>query len=215
MMKIVSCLAGIAMIVGAFVTPAAAIPYTTAYTVRDLPVNGVGDTLDDTVGGGGFWGFVTEIASFQDETFFEFDLGGQAVASQWLLKFSILDGSSGPSDGLIHVPIAHYLASGLSNLGVFGTGTDFATAMFTTLSGPEAFIIDATTQVNAAIQSGDPFIGFRFHDPINLGFDGSSQNFLLDQPAAVLEAVVVPEPSTVTLTMLGLVGLVMRRRRAV
>jgi len=92
------------------------------FTLRDLNNDGSVKAFDDVVpqiGVPSFWGFVSRLPAFTDETFVEFNISGLGAASQATLSFTISNGGS--NLGAAALPIAAYAGSGKTNTSLYRT----------------------------------------------------------------------------------------------
>src|SRR4030095_11334758 len=86
------------------------------FTLRDLNSDGSVDAFDDVppqIGVPSFWGFVSHLPSFVDETFVEFNINSLGAASHATLSFTI--STLGSNLGAAALPIAVYAGSGKTN----------------------------------------------------------------------------------------------------
>ena len=167
------------------------------FTLRDLNNDGTVDVFDDVppqIGVPSFWGFVSRLPAFTDETFVEFNIGGLGAASQATLSFTISNGGS--NLGAAALPIAAYPGSGKTNKSLYRT----AGSPWQTLQVPApqvgvfccTFNVDVTGLYNQFKNSGFTHLAFRLHDPSWSGLTSQGQVFFT---ASRLEVSALPELS--------------------
>jgi hypothetical protein len=167
------------------------------FTLRDLNSDGSVDAFDEVppqIGVPSFWGFVSRLPSFVDETFVEFNVNSLGAASQATLSFTI--SNLGSNLGTATLPIAVYAASGKTNTSLYRTaGSPWQTLQ---VAAPQpgvfccTFSFDVTGLYNQFKNSGFTHLGFRLHDPSWSALPSQGQVFF---NASRLEVSVLPEVS--------------------
>ena len=167
------------------------------FTLRDLNDDGSVDVFDDVppqIGVRSFWGFISRLPSFVDETFVEFNVNGLGAASQATLSFTI--SNLGFNLGAATLPIAAYAGSGKTNTSLYRTpGSPWQTLQ---VAAPQpgvfccTFSFDVTGIYNQFKNSGFTHLGFRLHDPSWSALPSQGQVFF---NASRLEVSVLPEVS--------------------
>ena len=167
------------------------------FTLRDLNGDGSVDAFDDVppqIGVPSFWGFVSRLPSFVDETFVEFNLNSLGSASQATLSFAI--SNLGSNLGAATLPIAVYAGSGKTNSSLYRTGGSPWETLQVAAPQPGVFCctftFDVTGIYNQFKNSGFTHLGFRLHDPAWSGLPSQGQVFF---NASRLEVSVLPEVS--------------------
>lgn len=204
-------LCGVLLILGlsrsASATP---IDPVAAGTIRDNPVDGSPDYLDDANDGGGFFGSVTNHSSFVDVFVAEFDLSGFTSVASATLAFDVLGWNSAA------------LAEPIDIGGYSGDGSvtfpDFSpalTAVGSVVLPIDVALLDTLTLDITSFVSGNlgTTVGLHFSLP-NLGqviVGGFSLAQGIDSAPRLL--IVIPEPHTSLLLGVGLVGIAATRRR--
>jgi hypothetical protein len=140
------------------------------FTLRDLNSDGSVDSFDDVppqIGVPSFWGFVSRLPSFTDETFVEFDISRLGAASQATLSFTL--SNLGSNFGAATLPIAAYSGSGKTNTLLYrAAGSPWQILQ---VAAPQlgvlccSFSFDVTGLYNQFKNSGFTHLGFRLHDP--------------------------------------------------
>jgi hypothetical protein len=167
------------------------------FTLRDLNNDGSIDAFDDVppqIGVPSFWGFVSRLPAFTDETFVEFNISSLGAASQATLSFTI--GNLGSNLGAATLPIAVYSGSGKTNTLLYRVaGSPWQTLQ---VAAPQpgvfccSFGFDVTELYNQLKNSGLAHLGFRLHDPSWSGLPSQGQVFF---NRASLEVSAPPEMS--------------------
>ena len=167
------------------------------FTVRDLNNDGSVDAFDDVppqIGIPSFWGFVSRLPGFTDETFVEFNIRSLGAASQATLSFTISNGGS--NVGAAALPVAAYSGSGKTNTSLYRTaGSPWQTLQ---VAAPQPgvfccpFSFDVTGLYNQFKNSGFTHLGFRLHDPSWSGLASQGQVFFT---RSSLDVSVLPELS--------------------
>ena len=167
------------------------------FTLRDLNNDGSVDSFDDVppqIGVPGFWGFVSRLPGFTDETFVEFNVSSLGIASQATLSLTI--GNAGSNLGAAALSVSAYAGSGKTNVGLYRT----AGSLWQTLqvAAPQsgifccAFSFDVTGLYNQMKNAGSAYLGFRLHNPSWSGLPSQGQVFFT---GAKLDVAVLPELS--------------------
>ena len=167
------------------------------FTLRDLNSDGSVDAFADVppqIGVPSFWGFVSRLPGFSDETFVEFNINGLGAASQATLSLTI--GNLGSNFGAAALPIAVYAGSGKTNTLLYRTpGSSWQTLQ---VAAPQpgvaccTFSFDVTGVYNQFKNSGFTHLGFRLHDPSWSALPSQGQVFF---NASRLDVVALPEVS--------------------
>ena len=167
------------------------------FTLRDLNSDGSIDAFDDVppqIGVPSFWGFVSRLPAFSDETFVEFNTSSLGAASQATLSFTM--SNLGSNFGAAALPIAAYAGSGKTNTSLYRTpGSPWQTLQ---VAAPQpgvfccTFSFDVTGLYNQFKNSGFTHLGFRLHDPSWSALPSQGQVFF---NASRLEVSVLPEVS--------------------
>jgi hypothetical protein len=167
------------------------------FTLRDLNSDGSVDAFNDVppqIGVPSFWGFVSRLPGFSDETFVEFNLNGLGAASQATLSLTI--SNLGSNLGAAALPIAVYAGSGKTNTLLYRTpGSPWQTLQ---VAAPQlgvaccTFSFDVTGIYNQFKNSGFTHLGFRLHDPSWSGLPSQGQVFF---NASSLDVLALPEVS--------------------
>jgi len=167
------------------------------FTLRDLNNDGSIDAFDDVppqIGVPSFWGFVSRLPGFIDETFVEFNINGLGAASQATLSLTI--SNLGSNFGAAALPIAVYAGSGKTNTLLYRMpGNPWQTLE---VAAPQpgvfccTFSFDVTGVYNQFKNSGFTHLGFRLHDPSWSALPSQGQVFL---NASRLEVLTLPEVS--------------------
>jgi hypothetical protein len=183
------CLAALALLLGIVGrAQAEVITPTDARGIRELP--GRQPFLLD---------FLSINRSIEDRTVIEFDIRGlSGVLPLTTLDLDLRNEDPGGPVGVIDV--FTFAGTGTVTPGLFSAGTLF-TSFPNNQSGLEH--VDVTAAVQAAVNAGEPFLGFRLST-------ATDDRFLLGPPftQAGPTLTVAPEPSTLTLAGVGLVGMV-------
>lgn len=141
------------------------LEYNTAFTLRDRdPLDGEADAIDD-IPPSGFWGFITNSDSQIDEFLLEFDISNLEAACS--AKFNFFFSMWGPTSLPYELNIAVYEADGIANLGDFGAGDFFASAIISNIE-ENVFLVDLTSVFNSFINSGISHLGIRLYDPVSI-----------------------------------------------
>jgi len=167
------------------------------FTLRDLNSDGSVDAFDEVppqIGVPSFWGFVSRLPGFVDETFVEFNVNSLGAASRATLSFTI--SNLGTNFGAATLPIAAYAGSGKTNTSLYRTpGSPWQTLQ---VAAPQAgvfcctFSFDVTGLYNQFKNSGFTHLGFRLHDPSWSGLPSQGQVFF---NASSLDVLALPEIS--------------------
>jgi hypothetical protein len=167
------------------------------FTLRDLNSDGSVDAFDEVppqIGVPSFWGFVSRLPSFVDETFVEFNVNSLGAASQATLSFTI--SNLGSNLGAAALPIAVYAGSGKTNTLLYRTpGSPWQTLQ---VAAPQpgvfccTFSFDVTGIYNQFKNSGFTHLGFRLHDPSWSVLPSEGQVFF---NASRLDVLALPEIS--------------------
>jgi hypothetical protein len=167
------------------------------FTLRDLNGDGSVDAFDDVppqIGVPSFWGFVSRLPSFVDETFVEFNINGLGVASQATLSLTI--SNLGSNLGAATLPIAAYAGAGKTNSLLYRTaGSPWQTLQ---VAAPQpgvfccTFSFDVTGLYNQFKNSGFSHLGLHLHDPSWSALPSQGQVFF---NASRLDVSVLPEVS--------------------
>ena len=167
------------------------------FTLRDLNGDGSVDAFDDVppqIGVPSFWGFVSRLPSFVDETFVEFNINSLGVASQATLSLTI--SNLGSNLGAATLPIAVYTGAGKTNASLYRTaGIPWQTLQ---VAAPQpgvvccTFSFDVTGLYNQFKNSGFSHFGIRLHGPSWNALPSQGQVFF---NASKLEVSVLPELS--------------------
>jgi hypothetical protein len=167
------------------------------FTLRDLNSDGSVDAFDEVppqIGVPSFWGFVSRLPSFVDETFVEFNVNSLGAASQATLSFTI--SNLGSNLGTATLPIAVYAASGKTNTSLYRTAGSPWQILQVAAPQPGVFCctfsFDVTGLYNQFKNSGFTHLGFRLHDPSWSALPSQGQVFF---NASRLEVSVLPEVS--------------------
>ena len=138
------------------------------FTLRDLNSAGSVDAFDDVpprIGVPSFWGFVSRLPGFTDETFVEFNISSLGAASQATLSFTISNGGS----NVAALPVAAYSGSGKTNTLLYGTAGSPWQTLQVAAPQPGGFCctlsFNVTGLYNQFKNSGFTYLGFRLHDP--------------------------------------------------
>jgi len=153
------------------------------FTLRDLNSDGSVDAFDEVppqIGVPSFWGFVSRLPGFVDETFVEFNLNSLGAASQATLSFTITN--LGSNFGAATLPIAVYAGSGKTNTSLYRTpGSPWQTLQVASAQPGVfccTFSFDVTGLYNQFQMSGFTHVGFRLHDPSWSALSSHGQVFL-------------------------------------
>ena len=167
------------------------------FTLRDLNSDGSIDAFDEVppqIGVPSFWGFVSRLPGFVDETFVEFNVNSLGAASQATLSFTI--SNLGFNLGPATLPIAVYGGSGKTNSSLYRTaGNPWQTLQ---VAAPQpgvfccTFSFDVTGIYNQFKNSGFTHLGFRLHDPSWSALPSQGQVFF---NASSLDVLALPEVS--------------------
>ncbi len=167
------------------------------FTLRDLNSDGSIDAFDDVppqIGVPSFWGFVSRLPAFTDETFVEFNTSSLGAASQVTLSFTM--SNLGSNFGAAALPIAAYAGSGKTNTSLYRTpGSPWQTLQ---VAAPQpgvfccTFSFDVTGLYNQFKNSGFTHLGFRLHDPSWSALPSQGQVFF---NASRLDVLALPEIS--------------------
>jgi len=167
------------------------------FTLRDLNSDGSIDAFDEVppqIGVPSFWGFVSRLPGFIDETFVEFKINDLGAASQATLSLAI--SNLGSNFGAASLPIAVYSGSGKTNTALYRmAGNPWQTLE---VAAPQpgvsccSFSLDATGVYNQFKNSGFTHLGFRLHDPSWSALPSQGQVFL---NASSLDVLTLPEIS--------------------
>ena len=167
------------------------------FTLRDLNSDGSVDAFDDVppqIGVPSFWGFVSRLPGFIDETFVEFNISSLGAASQATLSFTM--SNLGSNLGAAALPIAAYAGSGKTNTSLYRTpGSPWQTLQ---VAAPQpgvfccTFSFDVTGLYNQFKNSGFTHLGFRLHDPSWSALPSQGQVFF---NASRLDVLALPEVS--------------------
>ena len=140
------------------------------FTLRDLNNDGSVDAFDDVpprIGVPSFWGFVSRLPGFTDETFVEFNISRLGAASHATLSFTL--SNLGSNLGAAALPIAAYSGSGKTSTLLYrAAGSPWQTLQVAApLLGVLccSFSFDVTELYNQFKNSGFTHLGFRLHDP--------------------------------------------------
>ena len=187
------------------------IPPTVDGSVRDALPSG-GDGIPDNVIGNS----IVQAAHspiFEDRGILEFDISSLSGPVPTIMLQLNRFGANGPFP--FTVDVFTYAGDGLMTLADFNAGTLFTSFDY---SGEPVVILDVTLPIANLVASSESFAGFnlQFAVPSAIQTNGPfvAFNSLEFPPAAAL---IIPEPSTLTLTTLVLLTLLAhshRRRRA-
>ena len=167
------------------------------FTLRDLNGDGSVDAVDEVppqIGVPSFWGFVSRLPGFVDETFVEFNVNSLGAASQATLSFTM--SNLGANFGAATLPIAAYAGSGKTNTSLYQTAGSLWQTLQVAAPQPGVFCctfsFDVTGLYNQFKNSGFTHLGFRLHDPSWNGLSSQGQVFF---NASRLDVVALPEIS--------------------
>lgn len=181
------------------------LPYSTVYTLRDLNRDGSVNEVADTppvIGVPSFWGFISNLPSFVDETFVEFRIQSLGQATQARLHLSLSNSAS--NLGAANVKLSSYVGNGKVELSRFGVAGDLLSLLQVTPAPPGEFCcalsLDVTALYNEVKAAGGSYLGFRLHDPSWTGLPSQGQAFLTNTS---LEVTPVPEQTVQIKIRLG------------
>ena len=167
------------------------------FTLRDLNSDGSVDAFDDVppqIGVPSFWGFVSRLPGFIDETFVEFNINSLGAASRATLSFTI--SNLGSNRGAAALPIAVYAGSGKTNTLLYRTPGSLWQTLQVAAPQPGVFCctfsFDVTGIYNQFKNSGFTHLGFRLHDPSWSALPSEGQVFF---NASSLDVLALPEVS--------------------
>jgi PEP-CTERM motif len=150
----------------------------------------------------------------EDRTIAHFGIQGLSQVAQATMTIPIIDIDPGPPLGTFDV--YYFYGDGIVSTDEWNAGTLLQS--FNNLDVVEPTLrvdltVDVTSVLNAGIQQNEPFLSFNFR--AGSGTDRYHLGDLGRVPNTSIALTTVPEPSTLTLLALGVVGLaVMRRRRS-
>ncbi len=192
---------------------AALIFPSTGFTLRDNGSDGTINQVDDTANGSGFYGFITNVSSFSDEFFLEFDLSGETQITSAILDFTLRNATTSGAFGMAKsASISYYAGTGVTDTSLLGQGTLISDSILTNTIGESLFSLDVTSLVSGFAGTGD-FFGIRFHDPVWVSNPDIGGQLFYQDGTASLSITNVPEPSIIALFGTGLVGFGLARRR--
>jgi len=167
------------------------------FTLRDLNSDGSVDAFDDKppqIGVPSFWGFVSRLPGFVDETFVEFNVNSLGAASQATLSFTM--SNLGSNFGTAALPIAVYSGSGKTNSSLYRTAGNPWQTLQVVAPQPGVFCcsfsFDVTGIYNQFKNSGFTHLAFRLHDPSWSALPSQGQVFF---NASSLDVLALPEVS--------------------
>ncbi|MGH9425147.1 MAG: hypothetical protein ACRD2L_02420 [Terriglobia bacterium] len=187
----------LSLVMSSIAAHAAVLEPAHVFTLRDLNNDGSVDAFGDVppqIGVPSFWGFVSRLPGFTDETFVEFKISSLGAASQATLSLSMIN--LGSNFGAAALPIAAYSGSGKTNTALYRVaGSPWQTLQ---VAAPQpgvfccSFSFDVTGLYNQLKNSGSTHLGFRLHDPSWSALSSQGQVFFT---RARLEVAALPELS--------------------
>ena len=180
------------------------------FTLRDEfpPLDGIADF--SSTGPSGFTGFITNV-DFIDETFFEYAVGSEIVASATLSIGAVIYDPLGTN---MTMDVSSYNnGTGAVQFGLFGTGDYLATVPLTEFFTLNTIVLDISALYNNAVAANDDFLGFRLHNAIAI--DGNIPQARYADSSLELSAIPLPAAAWLFATaLIGLIGFNHRRSQA-